>query len=253
MSGWNIAFFFHCSGSQQNNKLQCKKNFRFTFIKTKDLSKLLVARIKVYVQDPTPTKKKLDKYLIFDISLSSIQNVFVLKGSFHQAKPFFLGVGISAFIPGRVSTIHIAALIQTTETYAPGSFARWEMQQLAQGTLSKEGQNGLFHGSGTHQLSSALNRQPTLHCHCHLLPSLSAQLHATAHSHPLAGSTRSCRQLASQQPWGRAMPPAEAEANLFLFVIFLISKIKNCFRVFLFFMSVFVSQAFSLFLYPWWY
>lgn len=140
------------------------------------------------MQDPPPTKKKVVKYLIFDIFLSSIQNAFVLKGSFHQAKPFFLGIGISAFIPGRVSTTQVVVLIHTSKTQAPGSFTRWDMQRLAEKVLSIQGQNGLVHGSGTGQLSIARNRHPTLHCHCRLLPSLTAQLHATAHAHPLGGS-----------------------------------------------------------------
>lgn len=87
----------------KNNKLRGKKNFSFNFIKAKDLSKILVVRIKVYVQDPLSPKSCLNP-LDLDISPSSTHVIF-LKGSLHQAQPFFfLGVGGSVHILGRIST-----------------------------------------------------------------------------------------------------------------------------------------------------
>jgi hypothetical protein len=77
----------------------------FAFIRAKDLSKILAAKIKISVQDQ---KSCWLNPSYFNISLSSTQNVTVLNRSLHKPPLLFLVVRIFIPLLGRVSTARIA-------------------------------------------------------------------------------------------------------------------------------------------------
>ena len=181
--------------------------------------------------------KRCLKPLNLNMSLSSTQLVIVLRSSLHQAQSFFCAWNSCSCSRERELTF-----FQTSKTCAATPFIRWETEHVVwRGVGTEEHTDPSL---GQRPASAAVPRQaPTPPPPLRPLISLIVELSATAHAHPPAGSSSSCRLCFPSNS------SAEAGANLSMFIIFLISKVKNCSLIF-FHKIPFLSH---FFFYPWWY